>query len=82
MLQVGYKKSLNIIIINDVFYLGWGTQFFGGPASEVLMEVAVPIWSNQRCKEAFTERISASSICAGDREGGQDSCQVIYHLFL
>lgn len=56
--------------------IGWGTQFFGGPASEVLMEVAMPIWSQQRCREAFTQRITNSVICAGAQEGGRDSCQV------
>ncbi|KAJ6633373.1 Proclotting enzyme [Pseudolycoriella hygida] len=54
---------------------GWGTQFFGGPSSDVLMEVVVPIWTQKRCKSAFTQRISDTVICAGATEGGRDSCQ-------
>lgn len=60
---------------------GWGTQFFGGPVSDVLMEVVVPIWTQKRCKEAFTQRITDSVICAGATEGGRDSCQVILIFF-
>lgn len=47
----------------------------GGPASDVLMEVVVPIWTQKRCKAAFTQRITESVICAGATEGGRDSCQ-------
>lgn len=54
---------------------GWGTQFFGGPVSDVLMEVVVPIWTHKRCKSAFTQRITDSVLCAGATEGGRDSCQ-------
>ena len=28
-------------------YLGWGTIFFGGPASDVLREVEVDVWNQQ-----------------------------------
>lgn len=54
---------------------GWGTQFFGGPPSDVLMEVALPVWTQQRCQAAFAQRISAGVLCAGASEGGRDSCQ-------
>lgn len=56
---------------------GWGSQFFSGPYSDVLMEVSLPIWTQENCKTAFVERISDSFICAGAKEGGRDSCQVI-----
>lgn len=59
---------------------GWGTQFFGGPASDVLMEVTLPIWKKDDCQNSFIERISDSVICAGAREGGRDSCQVCFPL--
>ncbi|XP_065091470.1 proclotting enzyme-like [Ochlerotatus camptorhynchus] len=55
--------------------VGWGTQFFGGPHSKVLMEVALPIWSNRDCQDVYINRIYESSICAGDYGGGKDSCQ-------
>lgn len=56
---------------------GWGTQSYGGPRSDVLMEVAIPVWTHQRCQEAFTNSITTTSrvLCAGDRNGGRDSCQ-------
>lgn len=55
---------------------GWGTQFFGGPVSDVLMEVSLPIWAQESCRNAFTHRIPDTFICAGAPEGGRDSCQV------
>ncbi|XP_015524395.2 proclotting enzyme [Neodiprion lecontei] len=55
--------------------IGWGTQFFGGPASSVLMEVAVPIWPQKKCVRTFTQRIPDTAMCAAAFEGGRDSCQ-------
>lgn len=54
---------------------GWGTQHFGGPASNILMEVNLPIWQMAKCREVFVERITDNIICAGAEEGGRDSCQ-------
>lgn len=55
---------------------GWGAQSFGGPSSDVLMEVSVPIWNQENCQNVFNEYISEKVICAGAKEGGRDSCQV------
>ncbi|XP_055636250.1 proclotting enzyme-like [Toxorhynchites rutilus septentrionalis] len=55
--------------------VGWGTQFFGGPHSMILMEVTVPVWSNAECQEVYINRIYDTSLCAGDYQGGKDSCQ-------
>lgn len=55
---------------------GWGSQFFGGPNSDILMEVSVPIWNQNECQNVFVERIGENVICAGGKEGGRDSCQV------
>lgn len=60
---------------------GWGSQFFGGPSSSVLMEVTVPIWKQQDCQNVFIERIDENVLCAGSVEGGRDSCQVWSFLF-
>ncbi|KAG7200785.1 hypothetical protein KM043_003160 [Ampulex compressa] len=54
---------------------GWGTQYYGGPASTVLMEVAVPIWPQDKCARSFTQRIPNTAMCAGAYEGGRDACQ-------
>lgn len=53
---------------------GWGSQFFAGPNSDVLMEVSVPIWNQADCQNAFIERIGDNVICAGGEN--RDSCQV------
>ncbi|KAJ0172183.1 hypothetical protein K1T71_012156 [Dendrolimus kikuchii] len=55
--------------------IGWGVQFIGGPKSNVLMEVSVPIWDHQKCKDAYVERVSAVNICAAGYEGEKDACQ-------
>jgi hypothetical protein len=44
--------------------------------SEVLMEVAVPVWEQETCASSFTQTIFNTSLCAGAFEGGKDSCQV------
>lgn len=54
--------------------IGWGSQFFGGPYSDTLMEVSVPIWNQDECQNVFIEYISKEVICAGGEE--RDSCQV------
>ncbi|XP_053998422.1 proclotting enzyme-like isoform X1 [Hylaeus anthracinus] len=54
---------------------GWGSRFYGGPASAVLMEVSVPIWKQERCVQSFVRRIPRTVICAGAYEGGRDACQ-------
>lgn len=53
---------------------GWGSIDFGGPYSDVLMEVSVPIWKNDECQNSFVERIGAGMLCAGSNS--RDSCQV------
>ncbi|KAM3962093.1 clip domain serine protease 3 [Aphomia sociella] len=55
--------------------IGWGTQFYGGPHSNVLMEVSVPVWDQQQCIDAFVDSVFEESICAGGYEGGKDACQ-------
>ncbi|XP_023288494.1 proclotting enzyme, partial [Orussus abietinus] len=54
---------------------GWGTQYYGGPGSTILMEVAVPIWPQTRCARSFVQDIPHTSLCAGAFEGGRDACQ-------
>uniref|UniRef100_A0A336MUZ5 Phenoloxidase-activating factor 2 n=1 Tax=Culicoides sonorensis TaxID=179676 RepID=A0A336MUZ5_CULSO len=55
---------------------GWGTQFYTGPISKVLMKVEVPIWNNQACQDVYTaNKIYDTVLCAGEVEGGKDACQ-------
>lgn len=53
--------------------IGWGTQYFGGPNSAVLMEVGVPTWKNSDCQEKYAHKIHETVICAGANQ--VDSCQ-------
>lgn len=53
---------------------GWGTTDEGGSTSRVLMEVAVPIVSNEACNGAYGT-IKDTMVCAGYAEGGMDACQ-------
>ncbi|XP_011170134.2 proclotting enzyme [Solenopsis invicta] len=54
---------------------GWGTQYYGGPASTVLLEAAVPVWPQEKCIRSFTQLIPTTTLCAGAYEGGRDACQ-------
>ncbi|XP_068973412.1 venom protease isoform X3 [Bombus flavifrons] len=49
-------------------------SFSGGPLSDILMEVQVPVVSNAVCKKAYSDG-SDTIICAGYTAGGKDSCQ-------
>ncbi|XP_063381401.1 venom protease-like [Cydia fagiglandana] len=62
-------------INQSAIIIGWGTQSYGGPHSNVLMEVSVPIWEHTRCVQSFTDSIFEENICAGGYDGGKDACQ-------
>ncbi|MHC4647981.1 MAG: serine protease, partial [Planctomycetota bacterium] len=53
---------------------GWGHTTEGGTISTNLMQVAVPIRTQDECRDAY-ENITDNMLCAGRREGGTDSCQ-------
>ncbi len=57
--------------------IGWGVtdpDFYVSP--ERLQEVSVPIVSNEICREAYGDEseVSDNMLCAGDEEGGKDTC--------
>ncbi|KAJ8942484.1 hypothetical protein NQ318_017779 [Aromia moschata] len=52
-----------------------GQTYYAGPTSEVLLQVAVPVWPHQKCVDAFLQRINDDNICAAGYEG-KDSCLV------
>lgn len=56
--------------------VGWGTTSEGGRQSDVLLQVEVPVISNERCA-AFPRynTVTGNMFCAGYTEGGRDSCQ-------
>lgn len=57
-------------------FLGWGTVFYGGSSSSVLMEVDVPVWTQKDCISSFTQEITLNQLCAGAYDGNGDACQV------
>ncbi|XP_046644536.1 proclotting enzyme-like isoform X2 [Daphnia pulicaria] len=59
----------------SAFVTGWGTTSYSGQASEVLLEVILPIWALADCQKAYTQPISEQQLCAGYKAGGKDSCQ-------
>ena len=62
---------------------GWGAEFFGAPTvPDDLKEVTVPIVSDADCADAYAltglfagAPDPATTVCAGNQEGGGDSCQ-------
>lgn len=62
--QVGYYATAT----------GWGATFEGGSSSDNLLEVDVPIVSNDKCDKAYGN-IEITQICAGFEQGGKDACQ-------
>lgn len=55
---------------------GWGTLLEDGATADHLMEVEVPVISEQACRAAYPSgAIDYRTLCAGLAEGGKDSCQ-------
>ena len=55
---------------------GWGTLLEEGDIVDHLMEVEVPVVSEQACRAAYPGgAIDHRTLCAGLAEGGKDSCQ-------
>jgi len=60
----------------DCVVSGWGTTSEGGSTPNTLRKVAVPIVSDEECRDAYGQNdIDDSMICAGEKDGGKDSCQ-------
>ncbi|XP_063709386.1 proclotting enzyme-like [Culicoides brevitarsis] len=66
-IDTNWENSVGVVI-------GWGTQFYTGPISPVLMKADVRIWNNQACQEVYkSNKIYDTVLCAGSN--GRDSCQ-------
>jgi trypsin len=53
---------------------GWGAIGWRQPGSPELLEVDVPVVSQEECKVAYSDLHEPSAICAGYPEGLKDSC--------
>jgi len=58
-----------------------GTTSEGGEQATKLMQVDVPVITNELCNEQYEDRITPRMICAGYPDGGRDSCQGEIYVF-
>merc|ERR1712183_585439 len=58
----------------NAWVYGWGTTSYGGSSSSVLLEVEVPVVTNDQCKTTMGSGITDGMICAGG-VAGKDGCQ-------
>lgn len=63
---------------------GWGTLEQYGSLPNVLYQVALPIMPTESCQAMYNtvdygagEFIREGMLCAGYKDGGRDSCQVV-----
>ncbi|XP_018058358.1 PREDICTED: venom protease-like [Atta colombica] len=58
---------------------GWGSIYFHGPISSRLLQIQVPVRTQEECKQTFqnfpTTVIDNRVLCAGFPRGGKDACQ-------
>lgn len=54
---------------------GWGTLYYGGPLSNVLLETPVPVWDLENCISKYSQPVFKTNLCAASYEGGKDACQ-------
>lgn len=56
---------------------GWGATSEGGPTSNQLLRVDVPVVSNETCnaEPSYGGAITENMLCLGEKTGGKDSCQ-------
>ncbi|MPD01264.1 Clotting factor B [Portunus trituberculatus] len=81
----GSKIEENIVD-SKATVMGWGHTSLGGFLSPTLMEVDVQVFPTSRCNSSYfslphypdhwPRGIGEETLCAGDVEGGKDSCQV------
>lgn len=57
----------------NVTVLGWGATSETGKASDVLMELTVPVVNHTVCEEVLGPRVDKGMLCAGGEEG-KDAC--------
>jgi secreted trypsin-like serine protease len=54
--------------------IGWGAISESGPGSDVLLEVDVTLQPNNVCSRAYPGLFNRTMLCAGEEEGGKDTC--------
>jgi secreted trypsin-like serine protease len=61
----------------NIMVSGWGAIWEGGPGSNHLLRVEVPVVAQDVCDgpQGYSDGITDNMICLGEEEGGKDSCQ-------
>lgn len=60
---------------NEVFVTGWGAAYEGGPVSNVLKFLQIPIIANSDCNTAYDGGVTDNMLCAGYLDqSGHDAC--------
>ncbi|XP_058126866.1 trypsin eta-like [Anopheles ziemanni] len=56
---------------------GWGSTYYNGPSSDVLLAVNISIIAKATCNalSSYAGSIGNGMLCAGDMNGGLDACQ-------
>lgn len=66
----------------DAIVSGYGTTISGGPLSNGLMEIYVPIVDQKLCKSDYGGAITKRMVCAGFSAGGKDPSYRYVILYL
>lgn len=70
----------NTVIRAKPIGTGWGYTEFGGQTSDVLQKVELSIIDVDQCRRLYDDQdnygIDDTQLCAGELEGGKDTCQV------
>lgn len=82
-MPVGEPYRSRSYVCDKAFVAGWGHLKERGEHSNMLQYVQLPVLDNAECKQRFKElhqsiseqQFGPSVICAGDLNGGRDSCQ-------
>ena len=72
-----HLDAVDTLPSSGTWVTGWGAIGEGGPGSDVLLGVEVPVVANTECNkpESYGGRVTPQMLCAGERGGGKDSCQ-------
>lgn len=67
-------KNSNLVDDHKAIATGFGHTEFAGTSSKILLKVTLDVLPSERCENIYDE-FSGKQICAGEEEGGKDTCQ-------
>ena len=79
IITVCIPTSSNVFQGQTSYAKGWGAIKYGGPLSDDLLQVSLPLLSDDACKlyyERYAYKINTlTQVCAGIRGNNKDTCQ-------